>query len=355
MKILYIITQADGGGAQKYTLALAAHFGGCIAAGNEATKLFVDAKALGVRCIELRHLKRDINPWHDFLAMWEIRQLIKAEAPDIIHLNSTKAGILGSFAAIGLKKKTVFTAHGFVFNEPLPAATLAFYLALEKTASSYRDFIITVSDADRNSALQNNLIAANKIQTIHNGISTINFLPKEQARQALGLSDVKNKKIIGAIANGYGSKGIDVLEKASSLMTSESLTIVKGDNPKKVTNDGKFKVDGYVSGISASLKAFDIIAIPSRKEGLPFVLLEAMQAGLPIVATSVGGIPEALGDAGLLVPPENPQALAAALDKLVMDQPLADTLSQKALGRSQLFTEAKMLEEIKKVYEHLLK
>ena len=91
------------------------------------------------------------------------------------------------------------------------------------------------------------------------------------------------------------------------------------------------------------------------KYTLPFVLLEAMQAGLPIVATNVGGIPEALGDAGLLVEPENPAALAQALDKIVLDNSLAEQLSKKAYERSKLFTEEKMLFETKKVYDRILK
>src|SRR6185436_2761697 len=107
MKILYIITQADGGGAQKYTLDLARHFNGAIAAGDEATKLLDAAKADGLKTYPLKHLKRDINLWHDFLAMWEIRALIDSIKPDIVHLNSTKAGILGSFACVGLKTKVI--------------------------------------------------------------------------------------------------------------------------------------------------------------------------------------------------------------------------------------------------------
>src|SRR5262249_14800523 len=146
MRILYIITQADGGGAQKYVLTLAAHFKGAIAAGDEAKKLFDDAKALGLQTFELKHLKRDICLGHDCWAVREMRELIKSFAPDIVHLNSTKAGVLGSFAAIGLsakggsasggKTKVVFTAHGFRHNEPLFWPAKSFYLALEKVASS---------------------------------------------------------------------------------------------------------------------------------------------------------------------------------------------------------------------------
>src|ERR1700690_3366587 len=110
MKILFIITQGHGGGAQKYTLALAKHFGGAIAAGLEDSELFRAAQLAGVKTFPLQHLMRDINPLQDFLAMLEIRQLIKNLDVDVVHLNSSKAGVLGSFAAIGLKKKVIFTA-----------------------------------------------------------------------------------------------------------------------------------------------------------------------------------------------------------------------------------------------------
>ena len=132
MRILYVITQADGGGAQKYTLALAKHFNGAIAAGNEAERLFIDAQRAGLKTFELTHLKRNINLWHDVLAVWEIRKLIKSYNPDIVHLNSSKAGILGSFACIGTKAKMIFTAHGFVFNEPLSLPVKNFYLLWKK-------------------------------------------------------------------------------------------------------------------------------------------------------------------------------------------------------------------------------
>jgi len=370
MDILYIITQADGGGAQNYTLTLAKTFGGKLAAGSEDSKLFDAAGKAGIETFPLRHLKRAINPFHDFLAVWEIRELIKTLDPDIVHLNSSKAGVLGSFAAMGLKKKVVFTAHGFVFNEPLDAATKAFYLALEKTASSYRDFIITVSDADKQSALDSNLIKADKIQTIHNGIAPINFLSKEQARTALGLAN--NKLVIGTIANFYKTKGLDVLVKAVSMLAydirNKIEVVIIGDGPEsenlklKIENlnlKEQFKLLGKIDNAGTFLKAFDVFTLPSRKEGLPYTLLEAMQAGLPIVASNVGGIAEALGDAGFLVRADDAQELSTVLSKIISDlnshgPAYFNELSHKAKQRAAMFTEEKMLSETGKVYQKLM-
>ncbi len=364
MTILYIITQADGGGAQKYVLALAKHFNGMIAAGlrlrgrsdsrsDEAVKLFDDAKAARLQTFTLKHLKRNIHPWHDFWAVWEIRELVKNLKPDIVHLNSTKAGVLGSFACIDLRTKIVFTAHGFRFNEPLSLPAKNFYLTLEKIASSYRDFIITVSDADRKSALKNKLIDENKIQTIHNGLAPIDFLPREEARKALGLP--LDKKITVTIANDYKTKGFDILEKALAIKpVSGTLTVVMGEVSNKKQSNENIKYLGFIQNASKYLKAFDATVISSRKEGFPFAALEAMQAGQPIIATNVGGIPEALGDAGKLVPPDDAKALGEAIETVFGDENRAKKLSLKALERAKLFTEEKMLEETKKIYSKLL-
>jgi glycosyltransferase involved in cell wall biosynthesis len=383
MKILYIITQADGGGAQKYTLALARHFNGAIAAGNEANKLFIDAQRVGLTTFELKYLKRNLNLWNDLMAVWEIHQLIKTYKPDIVHLNSTKAGILGSFAAIGTKTKVIFTAHGFVFNEPLSLPLRNFYLSLEKIASGYRDFIITVSDVDRQSALNNKIISADKITTIHNGLSPVSFLNRDQARAELGLSGIlpplplgegrgegffKDKIIIGSTSNFYRTKGLDVLIRAVAMLDESTKSkinvIIIGDGPERrnlelgvrsYRLENIIKLLGKKGNAAIYLRAFDYFVLPSRKEGFPFALLEAMQAGLPIVATNVGGIPEALGGAGILITPEDPKALTDAIHTILLDSNIVKNLSTKAQERSQLFTEEKMLAETEKIYRLIIK
>lgn len=111
---------------------------------------------------------------------------------------------------------------------------------------------------------------------------------------------------------------------------------------------------GFIRVASIYLKALDIFVMPSRKEGFSYAMLEAMQAGLPIIATKVGGNSEALSNAGLLMEPENPQAIAEAVERLYEDEHLRLNLGQKAKERSKEFTEEKMLEETRKIYERVL-
>lgn len=365
MRILYIITSADGGGAQKYVLDLAHRFNGSIAAGDQGVELFENAKKLKVKTHTLKHLKRNISPWHDLLAIWEIYSLIRKENPDLIHLNSSKAGFLGSIAGKLAGVKVVFTAHGFFYFERTPWLFKISYSTLERLASLCRNLIITVSEEDRKQAIRHHLINPAKIQTIYNGIPETKFLNKSEARKTLRISE--QVFLLGNVAQLYDRKDIITLIRAVDLIPTnlkeKTNTVVIGEGPdrkqfeqlinEKLLNH-LFFLPGYKPDASNLLKAFDIFVLSSRREGFPYVILEALQAGLPIIATDVGGVKEALGDAGILVPPEDPSKLAEAIISLINNPALKEALSTKALSRSQNFTQEKMFVETEIIYKKLL-
>jgi len=365
MKILYIITQADGGGAQKYVLDLAEHFGGAIAAGTEAGALFEEAAKRGIKTFPLKHLKRNISPWHDLLAIWEIKTLINNFQPDITHLNSSKAGFLGSLAGRlarrGGKPKIIFTAHGFFYFKNSPWYVKLPYSILERFASKFRDVIIAVSEEDKQQAIKHHLLPPDKIITVHNGIKEIPFKETSQARAELGLD--QGKIIIGNVAQLYNRKAIDMLIEAAAGLPEDVKSrlqfLVLGDGPErekltkqinKASLNSIFLLAGYKPQAVTFLKAFDIFVLSSRREGFPYVLLEAMQAGLPIIATDVGGNKEALGDAGIIVKAENPKLLTDAILSLINNPQKQKELLQKALLRSQEFSLQKMLERTGEIY-----
>lgn len=367
MRILYIITQGDAGGAQRYVLDLAKAFGGQIATGTESDRLATMAEDADIPVHRLFHLKRSISPLDDMLAIWDILQLIKKTSPDIIHLNSSKAGFIGSMVKLFSDVKIVYTAHGFVFNEP----GRGFYAPLERFASRFRDYIIAVSEADMKSALAKKIIAPSKISVVHNGIGEIKLLNKISARQYLGIP--LDKIVVGTIANFYTTKGIDILIRAAALIPREQrqhlFFTVLGDGPKRHEYEQLIsqlrlgdclKLAGNRELASHYLRAFDVFVLPSRKEGFPYALIEALQAGLPIIATDVGGNKEAIQDAGILVPPENPEALAGTLTKLIFDKSpeggieKLTELSGKAIIRSQDLTLQAMIQKTQKVYDIVL-
>lgn len=364
MHILYVITQQDAGGAQKYVLDLAAYFHGSIAAGLEGDQLGEKATAQHIPFYPLPNMRRAINPYRDVLALMELVRLIQRLQPNIVHTNSSKAGILGSLASWLCGVPTVFTAHGFQYLEPMPKLKKWFFWLCELACRPLRNFVITVSEHDRDTALHNLVITKNRSKTIYHGITSPNFLSSEEARNRLKLpqSDI----YIGTIANLYRTKGIDILLEAFAQTRHaipQAHLVIIGDGPERsrlvqqasrlsLTNQISFL--GQLPNAAQYLRAFDLFVLPSRKEGFPYVLLEALAGGLPVIATQVGGVAELVHHAAQLVPPNEPHALAAALGQLLTNRELQNSLSNKAHDQFQNFSLPHMLTATQTIYEQLL-
>lgn len=371
LKILCVVTQSEWGGAGRYVFDLATNlpkdqFEVAVAAGGKK-ELFDNLEKNHIQTFHLINLVREINPFSDIKAYFEIKKLIKQWQPDIIHLNSSKAGVIGALSAKACKvKKIIYTAHGFVFNEPLSTWKKKLYIFLERFTAKSKDTIICVSEFDRQTGLKNKITTENKLVTIHNGIGQINFLDKETARKELNLPP--EKFVIGTIANFYATKGFDyLLQAAAEVIKNKPETIFQligfGDLEdfirlqiiKLNIENNFFVLNGKTMNGAGSkyLKAFNAFALSSVKEGLPYTIIEAMQAGLPIVATKVGGIPEILNENnGLLVPAKDSSALAQAILKIIDDKKLAETLGKNAENDAKSdLSLTKMIQETKNIYK----
>lgn len=371
-KILYIITQSEWGGAGRYVFDLATNlpkdkYEVMVAAGGQE-ELFAKLNRAGVATHPLKHLVREIDPLNDLRAYWEIKKLVKSWQPDIIHLNSSKAGVIGALAGrAGGAKKIIYAAHGFVFNEPLPSWKKKLYIFLEKFTAKYKNAILCVSEFDRQTGLKYKIAPVDKLITVYNGIAPIDFLNRQTARVKLGLP--ASGFIVGTIANFYATKGLDFLIAAAAeviksnpdaifqligfgAMEDRLRAEVKTFGLEKnffIFTGTKLSGDGKIY-----LKAFDAFALSSVKEGLPYTIIEAMQAGLPIAATNVGGIPELIrnGENGLLVPAKDAKALAVAIISLMENQALAQKFGQQAESDAKNnFSLPPMIEKIMKYYQ----
>jgi glycosyltransferase involved in cell wall biosynthesis len=338
-KILYLITKGNFGGAQRYVYDLATSlpkgkFEVVVACGPNSAKAPLGKEGLvgmleekGIRTITLENSERDINISKDAKTFFEILKILKQEKPDIIHLNSSKIGGLGALAGrITGVPKIIFTGHGWAFNEKRSFLSRMFILFLHWLTLLLCHTTIAVSEKAKKDICWLPFVKG-KIIVIYNCILDFETSPKKETRLILASKD-SSKLIIFSISELHKNKGIDMALRALTLLPKETrekiIYCVAGDGEekeklRKLVSDldvaGRVRFLGSVPNAKKLLSGADIFLIPSRTEAFPYVILEAGMAGLPIIATSVGGIPEIIRDMqnGILVHPRNPKEIAEAI------------------------------------------
>lgn len=359
-KILFVVTKDDVGGAQKYVQELAGQL--------DANKFQVKILTGGKNGVQF--LSNSLRPYfffiNDLLALLELVFIFHREKPDTVHLNSSKAGVIGAVAAkLAGVPKVIFTAHGWVFNPDNKLSWLRrrFYIWLHKIAAKFQDKIISVSQYDGQLALRYRIAPLEKLLTIYNGIGPVNFIGKNEARRIL-------KKLTGAPVDEkgpwIGSVGRLVVEKdyetfieAAALLPNTNFFIIGSgyELPKlqsKIKNLGlenRCLIIKNFSPAAPYLKAFDIFLLTSIKEGLPYTMLEAMAAEVPLVVTRVGGMAEIARERGLVMPPGEPEEIARAV-KHYLDYPEEAKKSAAAAKRflELHLTLSRMVRETEKIY-----
>lgn len=354
-RILYVVTKANWGGAQRYVfdLALAAHQAGhqvTVAYGAEG-RLAERLRESGIAGIALQNLGRDLSITADRAAFLDIYRAISVVGPDILHLNSSKAGALGALAGrvLGIQK-IIFTAHGWAFNEDRPAWQRAFFWLAHYATVLLAHHTIAVSRATLRATF-NMPFVRHKVLLVRLGIGEPDFLARELAREQLlaRMSPALPEQLLwlGSLSELTWNKSLHTLLRALVILKRQGLKVglvVLGEGEERefletlIDEQGlqeQVRLSGFVADGWRYLKAFDIFVLPSRTEALSYALIEAGYAGLPVVASNVGGIPEVVenGQDGLLVPPDNPAALADALE-LLLKNPIRREQFGQALQKS---------------------
>ena len=370
-KILFIITKSEIGGAQKYVLDMALgakNVGFAVAVASEQNSYFYETLSeLGIEFIEIKNLQRSVNLALDAKLLFELIKIIRKEKPDVVHLNSSKIGALGAIAAkLARVPRVIFTAHGWAFNDPRQAWGKYAIIAVSRMVALFQDKIICVSDCDKEAALKYKIAPPEKLIAIHNGINqkALSLLARKEARARLGIDE--KSLVVGTIANFYKTKSLDtlVLAAISAVHLSPQIKfVIIGDGPerikieeliKKYRLDGYFMLTGALKNASQYLKAFDIFVMPSKKEGLPYALLEAMAAKTVCIASAVGGIPEIIENEknGLLIKDMSPGKLSDAISRLIKNKKTARALGLAAAETIQSkFSIKQMLEKTLAIYD----
>lgn len=379
-KVLFIITKSNFGGAQRYVFDLATNlpkneFDVAVACGGKG-ELVKRLDAYGIRVLPIPSLERDISVLKEVKSFFELFAIIRAESPDVLHVNSAKAAGLGALAGrlLGVPH-IVFTGHGWAFNEERPywqKALIALFLYIT-ILLVHRT--IAVSEKEKRDIVTHIPSFKERISVIYNGTSVIQFEPRDVSRRILASfapvelndPDVLSGYWIGFHGELHKNKGIDIAIKALKPVldahpNAYGIIVGVGDWMEKmkilVSELGLEKRVFFLGAVPDArnyLRAHDVFILPSRKEALPYGLIEAGFAILPVVSTTVGGIPEIIesGKSGLLVPPRDIEAVTRSIESIMCDEAKAKSYGSGLSSAVSLkFNLEKMVDETKHAYFH---
>lgn len=355
-KILYFVTRAVCGGAQVHLLELlrgmTPSFECGLVVGAEGF-LSTAARRLGVQVFVMPEMVVSVDPLRDFRAVKKAKQLIDSFQPDIVHAHSSKAGLVARIAARSSGVCAVFTAHGWAFSNGRPLANRIAGIPAEWIGARLCQKIITVCDRDRSLCLKNRIAPPSKIQVIYNGV------PDCRERSRPGSGNVVRLVMVARFEEPKDQKL--VLEVMRTLPESTHLALV-GDGPTRQSCEAlaanlgiadRVLFMGADSDVCSVLSESSVFVLASKWEGLPLSILEAMRAGLPVIASNVGGVSEALidGDGGFLVPSGDRDALRSKLSLLISQPELRAQMGEAGRKRfAEFFTADRMVDAVRTVY-----
>jgi glycosyltransferase involved in cell wall biosynthesis len=283
------------------------------------------------------------RPARDAVAVLRLRRLLASHAPDVVHAHGLRAGAVTALA-LGRAPRQQPPAMVVTVHNAAPAGVVpgAVYLTLERLTARRADAVLCVS-ADLAGRMRR--VGARDI-----ALATVPAPPAatpsaEAIARARADMDAAGRPIVLAVGRLTPQKGFDVLLEAMITLRGRdpaALLLIVGEGPlgarlavrsRAAGCDARFL--GLRTDVPALLAAADVVAVPSRWEGQPLIVQEALRAGRPLVASRVGGIPDLTGeDAALLVPPDDPGQLASAVLAVLDDRTLASALAAAAVARA---------------------
>ncbi len=383
MRICHVITRLIIGGAQENTLLTCEglHDRGhdvLLLAGPDTGpegSLWDRATSHGYRTAEINSMHRAIRPWSEWRAARELRQAYAKFNPDIIHTHSSKAGILGRFAARSLPNcAIVHTIHGMSFNRTQPAWVRRFYAALERRAARYTSRIVSVADAMTDQAVAAGIAQRDRYTTIYSGMQTEWFTRDEDkrrvARQKWGAND--EHIVVGTVARLFRNKGYEQLIPAMADAAAKDkrlrfVWIGDGadrdsylDQLSRVGIRDRVTLTGLVppDEVADSMQGFDMLVHCSQWEGLPRTAVQALLLEVPTVSFAIDGAPEVVidGETGKLVPLNDIPALSAAILHLAGNPQARRSMGRAGRARClSMFNHHHMVDRLEGLYGELLR
>jgi glycosyltransferase involved in cell wall biosynthesis len=365
MRIAYLITRADAvGGASVHVREMAA----AMQARGHDVRVFVGGKGpvteelarAGVPFHSLSSLRRAIHPLRDLRALAELTAALREFAPHLVSTHTAKAGWIGRAACARLGLPAIYTPHGWPFGARQTGLPAMLFLLAEKAAARWARAIVCVCEYERRLAIERSVAAPGRLVVVHNGVRDV----PEELRAAPGV----DPPCIVSLARFEPPKDHATLLEALARLRERqwSLDLV-GDGPRepacralarRLGIGGRVRFLGYQPDAAAHLARAQLFVLSSRSEAFPRSVLEAMRAGLPVVASAVGGVAEVVdnGSNGVLVPRDDSVALSAAIGGLLEDPVRRERLGKAArLTYESRFRLERMVEGTVAVYDSVLK
>lgn len=371
VRVLHIMTRLDVGGSTENTVLSVtrmpqAEFTCALIAGRTTdpppgvTEVLSRA---GVPYTEIRSLRRALSPILDWVALWQLWRVIRRVPVDIVHTHSSKAGFLGRLAARAAGvPRIVHTPHGHVFHGYFSAVATHAFSLMERVAAPWTDRIITLSDEEAKDHLRRGIGTPGQFVTIPSGVELGPVLSAAPTRL------VPDGPVIGAVARLVPVKGLHHLIDAAPIVLRHcprARFLLVGGGEMRPALEARARArglqahilfTGFREDVASVMAGTDLVVLPSINEGMGRVLVMAMALGKPIVASRVGGVAELLGEgeAGILVPPGDPAALAEAISTLLRDSQRARTLGDAGRRRAPRYSAEAMLEALAKLYHEVM-
>ncbi|MBT8461546.1 MAG: glycosyltransferase family 4 protein [Gemmatimonadetes bacterium] len=365
MRIAYTITRSDDlGGAQIHVRDLAAalkesgHDVVVLAGGGGVLARQLEER--GVEVVELRHMARPIRPFVDFRALRELVGHLRRLRPDIISTHSSKAGILGRIAGRRLGIPTITTAHGWLFDGPPIGRRQKMVWRIERSMAPLARRIVTVCESDRQLAIDSGVSDADRLVTIHNAMPDVDG--------SLRANPAVDPPRLLMVARFAPQKDHATLFRAlATLLELDWELDLVGSGPQEDATralaeslglSGHIRFLGMREDVPELIAASQAYLLISHWEGFPRSILEALRGGLPVVATDVGGVREAVidGETGFVVPENDDVLLADRLKLLIEHAELRTTMGRAARSHYEAqFTFERLVGEALALYESVLR
>jgi len=364
MKIAFMVTRAEPvGGAQIHVRDLATavkeqgHSPAVITSGSGP--FIDDLRARGIPVTQLRHLVGPIRPFRDVRAFRELLAVLKELRPDLLTAHGAKVGMMGRVASRALRVPLIVTVHGWACAPGTPAVQAAVSRRLERLIGPLASKVITVSEFDRRFGLEARLVAEHRVVTVHNGMPDV--APDLRADPS------RSPPRMVMVARFEPQKDhVTLIRALAGLQTPPWTMDLIGDGPlrhqmeslaRELGLSDRIRFLGQRKDVAQLLAQAQVSLLVSNWEGLPLSILESMRAGLPVVASSVGGVGESIRDqaTGYLVPRGDVGLLRERVERLVTNPELRARMG--AGGRcyyEQHFTLDQMVKNTLAVYQEVL-